>query len=133
MEEWNASLGLGFRWCLRVLSGFGACSVDLEYGDRIRKACAGSFYLTAPNRFERTQAFQFIMVNTLYALVDGFLLGLALSFLYNLFIRNGQRGVVSSGPGRLVLPILEEKLRPPRCVQVIPCLRVSFLKARRTR
>ncbi|HPH01820.1 MAG TPA: hypothetical protein PK297_02525, partial [Spirochaetota bacterium] len=68
------------RFLVLVLSiwntatGFGKLALDL-------------FISLHPTVFERTQAFGFIMVNTLYALVDGFLLGLALSFLYNLFIR----------------------------------------------
>lgn len=58
-------------------TGFGKLALDL-------------FISLHPTVFERTQAFGFIVVNTLYALVDGFLLGMAFAFLYNLFSKRGR-------------------------------------------
>lgn len=62
-----------------ALTGFGARALEL-------------FISLHPTVFDRTQAFGFVLVNTLYALVDGFILGLALAFLYNLFAKKGQSG-----------------------------------------
>lgn len=36
-----------------------------------------------PTVFDRTATVGFVLVNTVYALIDGFLLGMALAFIYN--------------------------------------------------
>ena len=64
--------------CWNAATGFGEALIQL-------------FISVHPTVFTRAETFGFILVNTVYALVDGFLLGLALAFLYNLLSRKQRR------------------------------------------
>ncbi len=85
---------LAFGGACGTLSGFLALVLSVwnaatGFGERALEL----FVSLHPTVFDRTQALGFVIVNTLYALVDGFILGLALAFLYNLFAKKGQAGL----------------------------------------
>lgn len=55
------------------------------------------FISVHPTVFTRAETVGFVLVNTVYALIDGFLLGLALAFLYNFLSRKQRKAVPPAG------------------------------------